>query len=519
MKRWKTILYLTLVALGVRIVLFVLLSDWIVVGSDAAEYIWLGRKFAAGNYYGVLDTYWPPLYPLLIGIVTTMFDSLTLPAVIVSIVAGSLVVPLTYWLAEESYGKATAMVASIIAIFFPHLLNSVFSLGSENPYVVLTTGCLLTGWVGLTKDSVVSWLVTGMLLALAYLTRPEAFGYLIFFAFLIMVGKPFQREFVLKRRLIQMSVLTLGFAILATPYLVYLHGQTGTWTISAKVQTNIAGGAFSDNALERSLKAMEVDPDADERSLKALFFNTLLNLREAHVVFSSLIPPFLAILVGLGLFCTRWDRERTVREGYLIAFCLVTVAGYVMSFVIERYFLVLLPVFFVWIARGILFLRDWYEESSLEWNLGAGRKILRSSQIPSLLLVLMILYLSPTLFFIRSKESAWQSRAFSERDAGVWLRENGQVKSKVFAFSSVPIFYSDYEGFWTDAKDPDEILRQILSNNVGYVLDSERSYTKRPHLADLTERLKVDPRFERIYERNEFPGNRVAIYRVKRLDG
>lgn len=515
MTAWKRVILLTLAGIALRVLYYIVFSDLLVVGSDATVNIELGRKFAAGNYYGVLDTYWPPLYPLLVGFVTIFVDSITLPAVIVSILAGGLAVPVTYWLADQSYGKATATVAACIAVFFPNLINSVFALGTENPYLILVVGSLITSWHALKTDSWRWHLITGGLLGLSYLTRPEAVGYVAFFALVIILSKLWVRALLTAKILAQIASLLIGFAIFAAPYIFYLHSETGRWMISGKMEKNVAAGAFAPDAIERSRSAAVDGKGSNEQSAKALVANVASNLREAQKALSSLIPFFLVILVGAGMFRSRWDRERWFREGYLIAFCVMTVFGYAASFVLERYLYVLLPIFFVWIAHGIIEIKEWYGDSSGRRDDSGRFYPPRSTWIPAFLLICIFVYVFPTTFFVRSRESRWQGAAYAERDAGIWLRQYAKPGEPVFSFSSVPTFYSQTKEFWTETEDTGQILDEVTRNRVKFVVDSERSYGKRPYLKELTSALRTDPRFELIYERDDFPGNRIAIYQAK----
>lgn len=515
MRSWRRVLILTLIGIGLRALYCTVFSGLIVAGSDATVNIMLGRKFASGNYYGVLDTYWPPLYPFLVGVVTLFIDSITLPAVIVSVITGALAVPITYWLTDQSYGKATATVAAVIAIFFPNLINAVFALGTENPYLICVAASLIAGWTALKKGSLSCFLLTGGFIGFAYLTRPEAFGYVIFFVLLIIFGRLWTKELLTRKPVIQISILVLGFAIFAAPYMLYLHGETGRWMISGKMEKNVAAGAFSKDAIERSEATSAANPESNEQSPRALATNFASNLREAQKAMSSLIPFFLVILVGIGLFRSSWDRERLLREGYLLSFCLLTIVGYSASFVLERYLYVLLPIFFGWAAHGIIGLKEWYEDSSRSLGITELRYFPKASYVPAGLLLCLFAYLFSTNFFVRSKESAWQAAAFGERNAGVWLRQFAKPGSTTFSFSSVPTFYSQTNEFWIETKDPKEIVQEILLNRVDFVVDSERSYGKRPYLAKLPSALQGDARFELIYEKDEFPGNRIAIYRTK----
>lgn len=305
MKEWKKVFLLTFVALIFRGLLYLLFKNKIVVGGDQIQNILLAKKFASGNFYGVLDAYWTPLYPILIGILTYFVDYLILPSAIISIVAGSLAVTLTYYFVKQSYGQKEALIAGIIAVFYPHLINSVFGLGTENIYFLLIVGALFVGWEGLKEHSAKLYLLTGILVGLAYLTRPEAFGYIAFFVLFALVKSPWKGTKFSGDSIKMIATFLIGFAILATPYIGYLRAETGVWTISGKIGANLAAGSFQENE-DTSEEVGVVENSGEQKTMIKSFVLSLIYIQK---IFAYLIPFLLFILVGLGLFANKWGKK------------------------------------------------------------------------------------------------------------------------------------------------------------------------------------------------------------------
>jgi 4-amino-4-deoxy-L-arabinose transferase-like glycosyltransferase len=510
MKDYKTVLLLWVVGLIYRIMHYVLFSDWVVAYSDPMQNILLARNFSSGNFYGVLDTYWPPLYGIIVGTVGFFSDDLILPALIVSIFSGSLAVPLTYYLTRQSFGHKESVIAAIFAIFYPFLINSVIALGLENIYLVVIIGALIVGWKAIEKESAILFFFTGTLLGLAYLTKPEAFAYPLFFVGIIFVKHLVQKRLFDRTLLIKVFALVIGFAIFAAPYILYLKQESGTWMISGKTAKNFAVGVFEDSMEENSSSP----PMNSETTIEIIkIFG--LGLRDVQDIFKLIVPIPLIFLLALGLFSEKWDKKRFNREAYLILFCFLTIVGYALSVVIYRYFYVLIPIVLGWVAHGIVHLEKWFKTSVEVWY---PNKILNKISSKSFIIILLIfiyIYVFPINFYVRSTKSAWQSAAFEERDAGVWLKENSQSSPVIFSASYRPVFYAHGKQFWLETEDHEELLRKIKASDVQFVVDSERIYKKYEYLKGFSDSLQKDPQFMLIYERNEQPGYKISIYKRK----
>ncbi len=503
----KVVIRLFLAALGLRILHYFLFADEIIVGGDQMQYIMLARNFAAGDFHGFMHTYWTPLFPFLIGVVSIFVDSLIIPALIVSVIAGSLAAPVTYFLVKQSYGRREAVIAAALAVFFPHLINSaVFDLGSETVYLPLITGALYFGWQALQKNALSGFLITGILFGLAYLTRPEAFAYPLYFAALVIVKNLFDRKPFSRRLLTKIGVLLLGFAILSAPYIFYLRSETGNWTISAKAKANLASGILANGDNTNSAASTG-------NAAKSIIKEIPFSLIEIHKNLPHLLPLFLMLFVGLGLFGKTWDRRRFEREAYLIAFCLITCLGYAASVVQTRYFYILLPIFFGWIAAGIIRFERWFYDSIFERNSKDRTGFKSRNAFVICCLVIIFFYVLPLSYFINKPDSA-----FEARDAGIWLKENAEKSPLIFSASSLPVFYAEGRQLLPETKDVAQIFEQLKNSRTDYVITTKRSLVRNPHLKDFTEQLENSPDFELIYRRKENTKDEISIFRSKFAD-
>ena len=512
MNERKTIFLLFLAGLGFRLLHCVLFANEIIPGSDQMQEIMLGRKFASGDFYGVLDTYWAPVYPILIGLLSAFIDSPVVPAAIVSMVAGSLVVSLTYVLVRQSYGRPEAFVAAALAVFFPHMINSVVMIGSENVYMVFVLGFLIVAWKALRDNSTVLHLLTGLILGLAYLTRPEAIGYPIYFVLVVLVYNFWLKRPFLRNSLPQVAALLLGFFLFAAPYIFYLRGETGKWTISGKTEINALMAKVGD-----SPELENVGGSPSQKPARVFLKYFLLNLVEVNKIVPVMFPPLLFLLVGLGLFRNAWDKKRLEREVFLILFCLVTVLGYAAAVAQLRYFLILLPILFGWSACGIVNFTKWLHDSAQGQ---VGRKasaLLSPPSLVALSIIAVYLYVLPLNFYMRSTERSWEISGYEERDAGLWLKQNAKPDSLIFSASRRPVFYSEARQLPPTTTEIAEIMAAIKEQKVDYIVTSERSLKRNPYLKGFDDILRTDPAFELVYDNAERQGYRISILKMRTI--
>ena len=509
----KTFLLLFLLGLSVRVLYYVFFSNELIIGNDAYDYIKLSQQFANGNFSEMLHPYWSPFYPFLLGLASIFTDSNIIPAITVSIILGSFAVPLTYFLVKQSYGNHEAIIAAVMSAFYPHLLSSVFEVGTTNVYLILIISALIIGWNAVKLNSTLRFFIIGILIGLAYLTRPEAIGYIFFFLAVIIYHNFRQSSLSTKNTAQQLVVCLLGFIIFAAPYLYYLKQETGRWTISAKVNNNLFAGNYGETSLNDLPKESPVNRSVGN-DFKVIFKAFFTNFHRFHKMLPYIFPPILLMLIGLGLFRQIWDKERLKRELYILSFALLTIFGYLVSVVEVPYFYVLLPIFIGWTARGIVEFINWFGETATNFLPSDKFYLFNKTALIIVTIILLNLYVLPLNAFMRPTESAWQFSRYELRDAGLFLQENGISKPAVMAVDFRSAFYAKGEFIQLKSSNLNEILKQAEETKVDYIVFDERNLKESQELHSLIEGTQTIGGFQLVYHANPQKGYKVSIYQA-----
>ncbi|HEU4595737.1 MAG TPA: glycosyltransferase family 39 protein, partial [Pyrinomonadaceae bacterium] len=336
----RAVLGWTLAAFVVRLLLAWRVEH--VISPDGVEYVRLGRNLVSGHLAAGMSTYFPPLYPLLVGLASLVFGDGELAGRFVSVVAGSLLVVPAYALAREWYGERAAMVAAALVALHPVLAYYSTVVLTEATYTLLFTCGVLAGWTALSGRRARAYALAGAAFGACYLLKPEAVGFVVLLVALVLCRKLFDRAHTLRLAARQALALCAGFALAASPYLLYLWGYTGGLTLSGKTGGHVLQGSRR--------VAGEVGPhlDGPPPGLTDVAVQLLKALRFEYELFNLLFPFAFVVLAALGLFRERWTRERAWREGYLFAFLLATLAGYAVTLPNIRFFVPLVPLVLCW---------------------------------------------------------------------------------------------------------------------------------------------------------------------------
>jgi 4-amino-4-deoxy-L-arabinose transferase-like glycosyltransferase len=175
---------LTVVACLVRIIAGALADGGLTAGyhGDERDYATLATHLALGqgftDSHGILSSYRTPGLPVLLApLVATFGPSIVLMRLFMC-VAGSLIVPACYLLAESATGsRRIGWTAAIIAVWFPAWVVSSSAIESDVSAAILVT---LLAWVcleGHRRESL-SWFVgAGVIWGCAVLARAVALAY------------------------------------------------------------------------------------------------------------------------------------------------------------------------------------------------------------------------------------------------------------------------------------------------------------------------------------------------------
>jgi hypothetical protein len=206
------------------------------IGEDATLYALLGKNLAqhgAFEIFGKPNLYFSPVLPFSIAVLFKLFGNLELSAHLAVIVFGLAAVPLMYVLGRQIADRRVAVSAAVLLA-----LNG----GWLWTYTTAVTPQIIAGFLSIILvilmirasrfPSKKLMAAIGVVNGLAYLNRPEYFfiiiPVLLYLAVAIYGISP--------KKMWQSLLLTcIGFAIIAGPYLIFLHGHLGRWTISDRI--------------------------------------------------------------------------------------------------------------------------------------------------------------------------------------------------------------------------------------------------------------------------------------------
>jgi 4-amino-4-deoxy-L-arabinose transferase-like glycosyltransferase len=534
-----------------------------VVWGDEPFYLWLGRNWATGKGYsfiGHADVHHGPLYPWLAGLLYLVTHDLQLSSEILYMALGSLLVVPMYAIGLEVYDRRVGLAAAALTAVFPALSAAVLHWGSltEPAYML----CVYAGlWAGLLMlrpafprdregsgagpraDPWWAYPLAGLAFGLAYLTRPEAIGYWVIVAGFVVLLRVFRRLW--SWRTLGLGLLyALAFGVAFGPYAYYTRQHTGSWMVSEKVGVAYLTGiglAHGDTAAfdkatwgldSTGLETFFFSSESYNVSMLGLIradprtFATVLYLNASRFVRVlidwTLFPYVMLPLVVLGLFARGWDRERTLKEAYLVA-SMLPVASFVLFFIQARYLVAVIPVLILWMAGGLVEFSDWLIGTVVELRspparAGAGegrpywhlprrwRGVLEVG--PVAIVAVGLLLIQPRVVSLVTDTG---SVRWEHRTVGEYLRARLSRDTVLMSRYPAIAFHADTRWIPTPNASWPEILNYARHKGVRYWAIDERELRYRPQLKDLVMGGQVPPELKLYYE-DASGGERLVVY-------
>ncbi len=386
-----------------------------IVSPDGAFYGMLARKFLEHGFSESLHVYWSPLYPTLTGLFAFFIEDIEQAGRAVStFFGGALVIP-TYLLAKRFYGRSAAVVAVLLVAFYPFLIERSIRVGAESLYTFLFACMLWSGWLALERQQTRYYAFTGTILGLLYLTRTEAYAFVFPFVLFGLIRIAWSRSSrTLLRPFLAGSALVVCFILISSPYLLFVHDQTGRWSPGLRginfvssgkdreFRNNMhklsADGTYSLSNLifaEGRVKGYRFSKPQVDTGIDAIWVleKGIERLYKVYRTFQpTLLPGLVIVFLALGLFGTPWDKTRLSQEGYLITIAVFTTLGYSLVHIKERYFVFLIPIFLVWTAQGLILFGGWGRNTLLQ---AFGLNLRRSAWIIAIAIVTLVLSFTP----------------------------------------------------------------------------------------------------------------------------
>jgi 4-amino-4-deoxy-L-arabinose transferase-like glycosyltransferase len=215
---------------------------------DGAYWAGLAAALERGDFRNGLSTAWPPLYPALVALLLRIAHRAGLapgPATAeacaraVSVLGGTLLLVPLHALARRLLSPRAAAIAVLLAAFHPRLLQYSAAALSEATFALLLVGALALLVASEESEGIAATsreAASGALFGLAYLARPEG---LLLAAAAWVVGlfrgrsaatPNAGRSFIVRLR----PAFVVAVLVVALPWLMFLHGTLGRWSLGEK---------------------------------------------------------------------------------------------------------------------------------------------------------------------------------------------------------------------------------------------------------------------------------------------
>ena len=346
-----------------------LLWQYYCINSDGVLYIRAAQDFFAGNFSAGFQSLYPPGYPILIAASYPLIHDWELAGQLLSLLCGvGLLVPV-YWIFREMFNTKIALIACYLAALNPFLALYSVHVRSESSYLLLSTIVFYLFFIAIERRDLSKFFIAGLLAGCAYLIRPEALGFLLIVPAVLVLRCFMWRQPNIADLLRSIVTLSIGFLIIALPYIVYLSVDTGRiGAITRKAGLTLAINLHESGLLENGGDTQESDVGS------FVFTDFVLKHPFSYIkkVASDLIPAIWIFIQALyysylpfllvGLFAAYRKHILTRRHLLLIGFVLFYIFGFAFIYVKRRYALQAVPLSLAWVALGMAFLWEQMRE-------------------------------------------------------------------------------------------------------------------------------------------------------------
>jgi len=494
------------------------------------RYITLAEGIDSGQGYRGLDTRFPdiiqpPLYPLMLAAAFCLPGNHLALARGLSVVMGALLVLPLALLAQRLFGEQAAVRAAMLAAVYPLLIHVSSSALTEPPFALLVAAGALVSWRALEMPANTRrtrCLLSGLLMGLSFLTRPEGLAYLAAACVILLVCRP-SGETSPASRLALPALTAAGFAAMAVPYVLWVHAEIGQWLLAPKavlvnVHQSVAEEAgregwtepygsllfservkFGLNESATALRARErfaavrvgitdglsVSEEGDVsfaggKALARVVPANLLELFRGTFRYGYAAPAILLLMAGIGLVSRPWVGQ--MRQSAFIT--LTFLAGsfsFILSHVQARFLYSAIVFFLPWAAEGWRRFEVWSVAScsGADPHRAALRFRLVAAASGAVVLLMTLAHVVPAT---RITSGLWSEH----RELGRWLRERAAEGEKVMAVTPVTSYYA---GAGFEVLPYDDLPRSLsYARHKGaqyLVADRAEIPTLRPQLEDL----------------------------------
>jgi 4-amino-4-deoxy-L-arabinose transferase-like glycosyltransferase len=316
-------------------------------------------------------------------------------------------------LARELFNIRVGKVAALIVSVHPLLVHFSATACSEALFIFLVTSASYVACKAIYAPQARYSAAAGALFGLAYLTRIEGAPLVViaFVVFLAVICARYRQQCfpmaLLARDVCRAVLMPAVFLLIAAPYIIFLHTETGQWRLEGKSPLNIQTALRVALANENIWKVhYEVDRDLNERGIWIRPYND--TIATAHLELADLAryiaaeiqsktilwlggtilgvtpdgisfgTPLFFLLSLIGLLFSIEKQNKIAGQCLLLAFVgTFLFQALLIVFHNVRFLIVLIPTMAVWAAAGAVVLYAWVRQKSaatVSYNYFAARR-------------------------------------------------------------------------------------------------------------------------------------------------
>jgi 4-amino-4-deoxy-L-arabinose transferase-like glycosyltransferase len=441
------------------------------IAYDGAHYGFVARDFLKDHFIKGLSSPAPPFYPFLISLFSMDTAYVEITGRLLSLFFGTLTIIPLFYLVKEAVGRKEAIFSALFYTFHPYLVTYSGMMLTEATYWGLLVLSVYFFWTGLKRDKVWRMALSGFSLGLAYLTRPEAIGYILVYLTWIAV------DGILKKRwfktLVSIGVLVSSLFIFGLPYAIYVHQETGQWLISKKA-VEAQSQLFKKGVEEITpLKGVE-QSNPEKKNSKIIWITRNIVHHIPSVIYHYLRAYHFSLWLILFFGLIRIRREGVAYELFLaslVLFHLLSLSTFLPSTI--RFSVPVIPLSLFWAGSGILEMKRYME------------KIRTASPENAIFLIIAVVIL------VQLPQSLTPERRHraEQKKVGLWLKQNTPPDAIIMSNSPQETFYADREFIMlpkggAPPGDPrksfDEMIRYAKSKGVRYILVNKNTREMNP---------------------------------------
>jgi 4-amino-4-deoxy-L-arabinose transferase-like glycosyltransferase len=456
--RIQKILFLLLAIAFVLRIFLVLFPE--VIYSDGTEYIRYAKQILSGNWGGSKA---PPLYPVLIALASLLTSNFELAGIWISVIFGTLVILPVFHLGREIFNEKVGILSALFAAVHPFLYLSSGSVLTEAVYHFLLPTAVLFGWHAFRRGRFWDIFLFSLFTSLAYLTRPEAIGYLFVFSFWILFIPPPQGE---RQRFKRVGIAVLAilcFLIFSSPYLYQLRKETGKWEISKKFSISL--GSLSDEGrtpIEGFTRTKKITLVSFLKEPFTVVKKVCLGWFQALYMFLRGFHPLLFLLAVLGFVWSMRGPPSKKGSLYLLSY-FIFYFGLLLPFfwIVRRYTSLISTLALPWASLGFISLTEWITPRLKE---GRWKK-----EFPVLFLLFVLI-----VIFIQGRVIRGRDHRFMQREVGLWMKDHLSKNGKIMSRLPQEAFYAEMPWVRMPEKSYEEIIEAVHSQGIRYLIVDEK---------------------------------------------